>query len=103
MKLIEFLPVLIVLRAAFVGSVSHTVSMRGYSYSGGGRGIVRVDVSADNGHNWRTATLTEQPLNRAWAWTFWKVSDLVRYILLPWVLLLVYCWYSPFTFEQKSP
>lgn len=51
------------------------VTVRGYAYSGGGRGIVRVDVSADNGLTWRTATLTEgnqQPLDRAWGWTFWE-------------------------------
>jgi sulfite oxidase len=50
----------------------HTV--RGYSYSGGGRGIVRVDVSVDGGKTWQTAKLLEgsdQPLDRAWAWTFW--------------------------------
>ena len=48
--------------------------VQGYAYSGGGRGIVRVDVSSDDGSTWKTATLTsgkEQPLDRAWAWTFW--------------------------------
>lgn len=48
--------------------------IQGYAYSGGGRGIVRVDVSSDSGKNWTTATLTsgkEQPMDRAWAWTFW--------------------------------
>jgi sulfite oxidase len=49
----------------------------GYSYSGGGRGIVRVDVSIDGGKNWKTADLlpdmgTQQPLDRAWAWTLWQ-------------------------------
>ena len=50
--------------------------LSGYSYSGGGRGIVRADVSADDGECWHNATLTEgkqQPLDRAWAWTLWKV------------------------------
>ena len=50
-------------------------TLRGYAYSGGGRGIVRVDVSIDGGKHWQTATLTEgnqQPVNRAWAWTFWE-------------------------------
>lgn len=48
--------------------------VQGYAYSGGGRGIVRVDVSSDGGKSWKTATLNagkEQPLDRAWAWTFW--------------------------------
>jgi sulfite oxidase len=59
------------------GSVLHPgpTMINGYAYSGGGRGIVRVDVSSDAGKTWKTATLTagkEQPLDRAWAWTFWE-------------------------------
>jgi len=49
--------------------------LKGYAYSGGGRGIVRVDVSIDGGKNWKTATLkegSEQPIDRAWAWTLWE-------------------------------
>ena len=53
------------------------LTVRGFAWSGGGRGIVRVDVSADNGETWKSAELTqgaEQPLDRAWAWTFWEVE-----------------------------
>jgi sulfite oxidase len=56
-------------------TVGEKNTVRGYAYSGGGRGIVRVDVSIDGGKTWKTATLTEgkeQPLDRAWAWTFWE-------------------------------
>jgi sulfite oxidase len=52
----------------------------GYAYSGGGRGIVRVDVSIDNGQTWIQATLGEgshQDLNKSWAWTFWECDVLV--------------------------
>ena len=52
-------------------------TIRGYAYSGGGRGIIRVDVSIDNGINWHNAKLTdgsEQPINRSWAWTFWELK-----------------------------
>lgn len=55
-------------------------SLQGYAYSGGGRGIVRVDVSFDRGQSWQAATLTagsEQPLHRAWAWTLWKIDGVV--------------------------
>ena len=48
--------------------------MSGYAWSGGGRGIVRVDVSADNGETWTTAELgrgSEQQYGQAWAWTMW--------------------------------
>jgi sulfite oxidase len=61
------------------------LTVKGYAYSGGGRGIIRVDVSIDGGKTWQAANLTEgasvttkeavenkQPLDRAWAWTFWE-------------------------------
>jgi sulfite oxidase len=54
-----------------------TVDVKGFAWSGGGRGIVRVDVSADDGKTWHTATLgqgSEQPRHRAWAWTFWEAE-----------------------------
>ena len=33
------------------------ISVSGWAWSGGGRGIVRVDVSTDGGSNWQTANL----------------------------------------------
>ncbi len=48
--------------------------VQGYAYSGGGRGIVRVDVSSDGGATWKTANLGDgayQKTDKAWAWTFW--------------------------------
>ena len=50
-------------------------SVKGYAYSGGGRGIIRVDISLDGGDTWEQATLQEgsqQPLDRSWAWTLWE-------------------------------
>jgi len=54
----------------------------GYAYSGGGRAVVRVDVSIDGGKTWDQATLKravredgkEQSVrsNSAWAWTQWR-------------------------------
>lgn len=32
----------------------------GYSWSGGGREIIRVDVTTDNGETWTTATLVDR-------------------------------------------
>ena len=56
----------------------------GYAYSGGGRAVVRVDVSIDGGKSWDQATLTravqedgkEQGVrsNKAWAWSQWRYS-----------------------------
>lgn len=54
------------------------VKVRGYAWSGGGRKIVRVDVSADGGKNWTTASLTQEEassLYRSWAWTLWEVRE----------------------------
>lgn len=52
------------------------VTVRGYAWSGGGRGIYRVDVSADGGKTWTTADLqpSEQSTYKAWAWVFWEAS-----------------------------
>ena len=50
-------------------------TITGFAYSGGGRGIVRVDVSIDNGSTWKSATLkegSEQDMHKAWAWTFFE-------------------------------
>ena len=54
-------------------------SAKGFAWSGGGRAIIRVDVSANKGLSWQTATLKEgadQPLSKAWAWTLWEIDDL---------------------------
>jgi len=52
--------------------------LRGYAWSGGGRAVVRVDVSIDQGKQWHTAQLiddyTATSLDRRWAWTRWQVN-----------------------------
>jgi sulfite oxidase len=53
------------------------VTCSGYAISGGGRGIARVEVSADGGQSWHEAVLGEgkqQPAHKAWAWTFWEAT-----------------------------
>lgn len=54
------------------------LTVKGYAWSGGGRGIIRVDVSIDGGRNWLQAELDpialEQKQNRAWAWTPWEIT-----------------------------
>jgi sulfite oxidase len=76
-----------------------TVAVRGYAWSGGGRGIVRVEVSGDGGREWVNAeivgrgealrpapsaagggeaaggenrTWRRQPEGREWSWTLWE-------------------------------
>ncbi|OQR99410.1 sulfite oxidase [Thraustotheca clavata] len=54
------------------------MTVKGYAWSGGGRNILRVDVSLDNGQTWQEATLapeaTAQRYGRAWAWTPWTLD-----------------------------
>ncbi|EFJ47861.1 hypothetical protein VOLCADRAFT_81306 [Volvox carteri f. nagariensis] len=59
------------------------ITLRGYAWSGGGRGIIRVDVSADGGKSWTAAKLLPPApgapphgsYSGAWAWTLWEVSS----------------------------
>jgi len=55
-----------------------TVTVKGYAWSGGGRGIVRVDVSLDGGKTWHQANLSEanrkQNPDQAWGWTLWEAE-----------------------------
>ncbi|KAI8617607.1 Oxidoreductase, molybdopterin-binding domain-containing protein [Chytriomyces sp. MP71] len=50
--------------------------VKGFAWSGGGRGIVRVDVSADGGQTWVDARLRKpgQMEGREWAWTLWEAD-----------------------------
>lgn len=52
------------------------VTARGYAMSGGGRGILRVDVSVDGGKTWHGAKLfgDEQKYGREFAWKIWEVT-----------------------------
>lgn len=52
------------------------IKVEGYAWSGGGRKIVRVDVSVDDGKTWHVADMIQDnsPLYRCWAWTLWRVN-----------------------------
>jgi sulfite oxidase len=53
------------------------MKVRGWAFSGGGRNVVRVDVTGDKAKTWKSAELLDgraQPYGRAWAWTFWEVT-----------------------------
>ena len=52
------------------------ITVQGIAWSGGGREVVRVDVSSDGGKTWQVADITEgsgQKYMRAWAWVLWEV------------------------------
>lgn len=51
------------------------VTIKGYAWSGGGREIVRVDVSLDGGKTWKVAGLTgEEKQGQTWAWKLWEME-----------------------------
>ncbi|CAM1508567.1 Fc.00g054150.m01.CDS01 [Cosmosporella sp. VM-42] len=64
------------------------VSLTGYAYSGGGRSIIRVDVSLDGGKSWTQAEILPDCTTQdgkpspclghgAWTWRRWKYSGAV--------------------------
>nr|XP_028568333.1 sulfite oxidase, mitochondrial [Podarcis muralis] len=55
------------------------LTVKGYAWSGGGRRVIRVDVSLDGGKSWHMAKLTgkEQLPGRAWAWQLWQLDACV--------------------------
>lgn len=67
---------------ATVSAADGCVTLKGYAWSGGGRNIVRVDVSVDGGKTWHTADLDPDatacaaaaPHNQAWAWAPWEIE-----------------------------
>lgn len=55
--------------------------IKGYAFASG-KGILRVDVSLDNGKTWKIAKLkegSEQSYNKSWAWTFWELEVEEKY------------------------
>ncbi|XP_042363250.1 sulfite oxidase, mitochondrial [Plectropomus leopardus] len=69
---------------AVVDRSMEEVTVKGYAWSGGGREVVRVDVSLDGGKTWQVAKLRSSdkgqapkpspPPGRAWAWKLWEVT-----------------------------
>ena len=63
----------------FIDRIEDEIDVSGYAYSGGGKGIARVEVSIDNGETWNVANLKYPPnqaptSGRSWAWTLFNIS-----------------------------
>jgi sulfite oxidase len=58
------------------GESEKPISVEGYAYSGGGRAIVRVDISTDNGKTWDQAELMDDEAkgSKAWCWKRWRYN-----------------------------
>jgi sulfite oxidase len=56
------------------------MEVEGYAYSGGGREIVRVDVSMDGGETWEQAELMgdKGSGNREWWWKRWRFEGVPK-------------------------
>ena len=57
-----------------------SVTVKGFAWSGGGRAITRVDVSADGGRTWLPTEITAAPADsspsqrRSWGWSLWSAE-----------------------------
>ncbi|KAM6485186.1 Oxidoreductase, molybdopterin-binding domain-containing protein [Trichoderma sp. SZMC 28011] len=57
------------------------VALNGYAYSGGGRSVIRVDVSLDDGKTWSQANLLPDQESKydgkSWSWKRWTFNGAV--------------------------
>ena len=54
-----------------------SLCVKGYAWSGGGRRIVRVDVTADSGKTWYSADIAVQDSQKEphhWGWSLWSID-----------------------------
>lgn len=65
-------------RVARADQKEGVLCVEGYAYSGGGREIVRVDVSMDGGESWGQARLVDDEArgSRAWCWKRWRYEGM---------------------------
>jgi len=56
------------------GLEEDSIKVEGYAYSGGGRRIIRVDISADDGKSWTQAAILpdEAKGHKSWSWKRWE-------------------------------
>lgn len=55
------------------------VKASGWAWAGGGRNIVRVDLTGNNGTSWARTNIThgsDQPHGKGWAWVFWECPSI---------------------------
>lgn len=62
--------------ARVYGLEEESVVVEGYAFAGGGRRIVRVDVSPDDGKTWQQAQIlqADEKGAKAWSWRQWRLA-----------------------------
>ena len=62
---------------------THAIHCEGFAWSGGGRGIIRVEVSVDGGQTWnecalqsnsKSGDICDNEFGRDWSWTLWEID-----------------------------
>jgi len=75
---IQEMPVVSAICTHKVNDEEQSVTVSGYAWSGDGKGIIRVDVSADGGKTWTGAVLkdkgSEERRNEVYDWTLWSAT-----------------------------
>jgi sulfite oxidase len=58
------------------GPKQAAVRLEGYAYSGGGRDIIRVDLSTDGGRSWQQAEILPDDAKgqKNWSWRLWQAT-----------------------------
>ena len=61
------------------------INCKGIAWTGGGRGIIKVEVSIDNGNTWYEANIDnnsqkEIKYQRNWDWILWNVKIPIKYM-----------------------
>lgn len=80
-------------------------TLRGYAYSGGGRKVIRVEITFDGGETWKLCTVNrpEKPTkyNKHWCWCFWEL-DVELMELLPAKEIAVRAWDEAMNTQPKD-
>ncbi|KAI5058878.1 hypothetical protein GOP47_0027048 [Adiantum capillus-veneris] len=61
-----------------VNTLQVPYTLKGYAYSGGGRKVIRVEVTIDDGQSWRLCRVfhpeTPTKYGKYWCWCFWELN-----------------------------
>ena len=66
------------------------IECKGWAYSGGGRWVERVEVSADGGFSWYAVPVENMSVKKRWAWRTWETVVPVE--VEGWIELVVRAW-----------